>query len=375
MAATEYLAQMQDREDEMFDKYGESYYQGMNGIIPSALKGPPPDAAAPPDGGAPATGLLVPSAAQDPQPPAAGFGELFGENEAYKSLMEQIDRGTRGLAGAGERRDAVQKQRLLEYIDNAFEMNRKDPGVGMSLAMAEQALIEAADTNRLQYVTTNTAGGAGLAESLGMGSRTPEGTAYGRSTGGDPFTVMDRFNPQQSLSDWLDMQKSGAYTRQAEAYAARAEQGNAAQPPAGLEVKKHPAGWMVGGDLYTRDRWEVGEDGRLYPRGTNSGFDKDGNPVRAPGNIPSRTRLAAQLGLDGKQPAAVRPSFNPVSGAAQMLNLSPARTAPAAQAPRIPEVSAEQLQRFTPQQQAAYNWAQQNPDNPKAAAVLSKLGL
>jgi hypothetical protein len=224
--------EMLRREKDAQSRYGQSYYDGQHG-----LGGPVLDpvaemeryrqyaaTAVPEPPASRETGLMDAAmrAAQGPmmQPVQLGSGRFdpsgylpgskAAENPLKPSPMDVLNRRADDLRFAMERSDNATdrglKQKALDYAEQ--QMGLLDPVTGrpmMDERSAASLLEAAASTNRLQYATTGTDSGRDIAAALGLPSRTPQGTSYGRETGGERYRVGDALQRgPQALNEWLE---------------------------------------------------------------------------------------------------------------------------------------------------------------------------
>ena len=147
------------------------------------------------------------------------------ERQRKADLTTAIDQGItqmrRDISGSDNAADTAIRQNVLNYI----EQNRgKVNAAGMPMITDETIsglLNNANQTNRLQYATTNTDTGRGLANGFGAPQTMP---LSGDTSGGDKN--MRRYNldragvfPTVPLKDWLEQVKMGTDMRRASAVA------------------------------------------------------------------------------------------------------------------------------------------------------------
>lgn len=313
----------------------------------------------------------------------------------------QIERGRR--TGGGAARDADMRSDLLSSVQTGLALEKERPGQGMNIDDALARLSAGAETNRLQYATTNTTGGARLASRLGL----PESLPRTRGDGGGSYKLADAWgtvneqtqkqslsleqilHPEKFREEQVFNQGSLGLTKLDKKLQATTIPGTARPPepapePAADVLKETPVGYEYGGRVYSYSAYGKGSDGRIYQRSdTGELIGEPGQPAAA---VPAATDDAQKKADDAYNQARAR--FESGKGLFNLRGLSSGeldkldkmwidsgrliesaphrggvRTVPAASASvQLPNADAVQ-------------WAKANPNDPRSAEILKRNGM
>jgi hypothetical protein len=322
----------------------------------------------------------------------------------------RIEQGTR--TGGGAARDADMRRDLISSVETGLALEKERPGQGMNIDDALARLSAGAETNRLQYATTNSGTGARLAGEMGL----PDSLPSTRGEGGGSYKLADAWgtvneqtqkqsltldqilHPEKYREEQVFNQGSLGLTKldkelNASTIPGTAKPEKAKAPPEPADtLKETPVGFEYGGKVYSYSAYGKGSDGRIYQRSELGDLigapGSEAAPVSQPAANPTDTidedlaKLYEKIYAGNKKPGLdwVLPNHGTYAQMAQALEAEKARLlsggaarAPATKAPaQQPKAVA-----VSPvlQNESAVQWAKANPKDPRSAEILKRNGM